>query len=58
MNYQNLNSKYISYYNFYFPSNINSSNNKLIKVYMLSQINNIEEFYSINNTNNNILYII
>ena len=50
-----LNSKYISYYNFYFPSNINSSNNKQIKVYMLSLINNIEEFYSINNSNN-ILY--
>ena len=51
-----LNCKYISYYNIYSPSNKNSINNRQIKVYMLSLINNIEEFYSINNSNNNIVF--
>ena len=48
--------KYIPCYSIYFPSNINTINNSNFKVYMLSLVNNLEEYYSLNNSNNIILY--
>ena len=50
-----LNNKYISYINIYNPTNINTINNCLTKVYLLSIISNIEDFYSLNNSNDQIL---
>ena len=48
--------KYISYYNIFSPNNINTINNCNIHIYMLSFINNIEEYYCLNNSSNIALY--
>ena len=52
----NSKNKLISWFNIYIPSYINTVNNYFIKFYMISFINNLEEYYSFNNSNNIILY--
>ena len=51
-----LSNKYINYLDIYSPSNFHSIQNSSIKVYMLSLINNLEEYYAFNNSNNIVLY--
>ena len=46
-----IKNKYISWFNIYLPSNINTINSYSIKFYMLSLNNNLEEYYSFNNWN-------
>ena len=51
-----ISNKFISYYEIYFPFNINTVNNYCSKIYMLSLVNNIEEYYILNNHNNVVLF--
>ena len=51
-----FNNKYISYFNIYIPYNSSTTSNCCNKVYMLTIINNLEVYYSLNNSNNIILY--
>jgi hypothetical protein len=51
-----ISNKFISYYEIYFPFNINTVNNYCSKLYMLSLVNNIEEYYILNNPNNVVLF--
>ena len=48
--------KYISYCNIFLPNNTNTIDNCNIHIYLLSLINNVEEYYCLNNPSNIILF--